>query len=68
MRGKEPLSRRPVNCTRHQRWQSINRINGLEIASPDRALEAYSRLRTSDHLTISVTRNGAPVNIDFNIR
>jgi general secretion pathway protein C len=46
----------------------LNRINGLDIASPDRALEAYSRLRTSDQLQLSVTRNGQPVNIDFHIR
>ena len=46
----------------------LNRINGLDIASPDRALEAYSRLRTSDNLQLSVTRNGQPVNIDFHIR
>jgi general secretion pathway protein C len=46
----------------------LNRINGLDIASPDRALEAYSRLRTSDSLQLSVTRNGQPVNIDFHIR
>lgn len=51
-----------------QNGDILNRINGLEIASPDRALEAYSRLRTSDHITVSVTRNGQPVNIDFNIR
>jgi general secretion pathway protein C len=51
-----------------QNGDILNRINGLEIASPDRALEAYSRLRTADHITITVTRNGAPVNIDFNIR
>lgn len=51
-----------------QNGNVLNRINGLDIASPDRALEAYSRLRTSDHLQVSVTRNGQPVNIDFNIR
>ncbi len=51
-----------------QNGDVLNRINGLEIASPDRALEAYSRLRTSDNLQISVTRNGQPVNIDFHIR
>jgi len=51
-----------------QNGDVLNRINGLDIASPDRALEAYSRLRTSDHLQVSVTRNGTPVNIDFNIR
>lgn len=46
---------------------TLNRINGLDIATPDRALEAYSRLRTADHIQLSVTRNGQPVNIDFNI-
>jgi general secretion pathway protein C len=46
----------------------LTRINGLEIASPDKALEAYARLRSADRLTISVLRNGQPVNIDFNIR
>jgi general secretion pathway protein C len=51
-----------------QNGDVLTRINGLEIASPDKALEAYSRLRTADHLTVSVLRNGAPVNIDFNIR
>lgn len=51
-----------------QNGDTLNRINGLDIASPDRALEAYSRLRTSDNLQVSVTRNGQPVNIDFHIR
>lgn len=46
----------------------LTRINGLEIASPDKALEAYARLRTADRLTVSVLRNGQPVNIDINIR
>jgi general secretion pathway protein C len=46
----------------------LTRINGLEIASPDKALEAYARLRTADRLQVSVIRNGQPVNIDFNIR
>jgi general secretion pathway protein C len=45
----------------------LTRINGLEIASPDKALEAYARLRTADRLQVSVIRNGQPVNIDFNI-
>lgn len=51
-----------------QNGDVLNRINGLDIASPDRALEAYSRLRTSDNLQVSLTRNGQPVNIDFHIR
>jgi general secretion pathway protein C len=46
---------------------TLNRINGLDIGTPDRALEAYSRLRTADHIQLTLTRNGQPVNIDFNI-
>jgi len=50
-----------------QEGDVLNRINGLDIGTPDRALEAYSRLRTADRIQISVTRGGQPVNIDFAI-
>jgi general secretion pathway protein C len=31
-------------------------------------LEAYTRLRTADHLSVSINRRGKPVNIDVNIK
>ena len=34
-------------------------INGFDMASPEKALEAYARLRTADHLTVQVNRRGA---------
>jgi general secretion pathway protein C len=46
----------------------LEKINGFEMASPEKALEAYARLRTADHLTISVNRRGQPMNIDYNIK
>ncbi len=46
----------------------LDKINGFDMASPEKALEAYARLRTADHLTVSVNRRGQPVNIDFNIK
>jgi general secretion pathway protein C len=46
----------------------LEKINGFDMASPEKALEAYARLRTSDHLTVSVNRRGQPMNIDFNIK
>lgn len=36
----------------------ILRVNELEVASPDRCLEAYSRLRASDRLTVTYERGG----------
>jgi general secretion pathway protein C len=46
----------------------LEKINGFDMASPEKALEAYARLRTADHLTVSVNRKGAPMNLDFNIK
>ena len=46
----------------------LQSINGFDMASPEKALEAYARLRTADHLTVQVNRRGQNQNIDFNIK
>jgi general secretion pathway protein C len=46
----------------------LGSINGFEMSDPQKALEAYSKLRTADHLTVAVNRRGKPMNIDFNIK
>jgi general secretion pathway protein C len=46
----------------------LEKINGFDMASPEKALEAYARLRAADHLTVSINRRGQPTNIDFNIK
>ncbi|HVK67472.1 MAG TPA: type II secretion system protein GspC [Polyangium sp.] len=46
----------------------LQSINGFEMADPQKALEAYARLRTADKLQVSVNRRGKPMNIDFNIK
>lgn len=46
----------------------LEKINGFDMTSPEKALEAYARLRTSDHLTVSVNRRGQDTNIDYNIK
>src|SRR5206468_2633129 len=46
----------------------VQSINGFDMASPEKALEAYARLRTADHLTVQVNRRGQNTNIDFNIK
>ncbi|MDC0740248.1 type II secretion system protein GspC [Polyangium mundeleinium] len=46
----------------------LQSINGFEMSDPQKALEAYARLRTADKLQVSVNRRGKPMNIDFNIK
>jgi general secretion pathway protein C len=46
----------------------LEKINGFDMASPEKALEAYARLRAADHLTVTVNRRGSTQNLDFNIK
>ncbi len=39
----------------------IHRVNGVDLASPDRCLEAYARLRGSDEAVVELTRAGRRV-------
>ena len=45
----------------------IQRINGFEINSPDKALEVYQKLRESSHITIDIERNGQIVRKEYNV-
>ena len=51
-----------------QNGDELRTINGFEMGSPEKALEAYARLRTADHLTIQLKRGGKNVNLDYNIK
>gem|GEM_PF-122201 len=46
----------------------LQTINGFDMASPEKALEAYARLRTADKLTVQINRNGQNMNLDYNIK
>jgi general secretion pathway protein C len=46
----------------------LSSINGFDMGDPQKALEAYTKLRTADHLTVAVNRHGKPVDINFNIK
>lgn len=51
-----------------QNGDRLEAINGFEMASPEKALEAYARLRSAESLSVRVTRRGAPLTIDFKIQ
>ena len=46
----------------------LQSINGFEMSDPQKALEAYARLRSADKLTVTVNRRGKPMNLDFSIK
>ncbi|HMA94433.1 MAG TPA: type II secretion system protein GspC [Polyangiaceae bacterium] len=51
-----------------QNGDRLETINGFDMASPEKALEAYMRLRTADGLKVQLNRRGAPMNIDYKIK
>lgn len=46
----------------------VQNINGFALTSPEKALQAYARLRTASSIRIAVVRNGKPVSIEYRIR
>jgi general secretion pathway protein C len=51
-----------------QNGDRLESINGFNMASPEKALEAYARLRTASNLEVKVNRRGSPMSIDFRIK
>ncbi|MEM9728717.1 MAG: type II secretion system protein GspC [Myxococcota bacterium] len=46
----------------------LRTINGFDMTSPDTALEAYSRLRTADQLSLAVKRQNKEMTIEYNVQ
>jgi general secretion pathway protein C len=46
----------------------LQQVNGFDVSSPEKALEAYARLRDADHLSLQVNRRGANQTIDYRIK
>jgi general secretion pathway protein C len=50
-----------------QNGDRLEKINGFDMASPEKALEAYARLRTATSLDVQVNRHGKNLNIQYKI-
>ena len=61
-------ARRPFGKIGLQNGDIISAINGLEMTSPDKALEVYTKLKTANHLSVGLERNGQKITKDYNIR
>ena len=46
----------------------IKAINGLDMATPDKALEAYTKLKSASHLTVMLERRNENITLDYQIR
>ena len=51
-----------------QNGDRLESINGFNMGSPEKALEAYARLRTASQLDVTVNRRGATVSIVHHIK
>jgi general secretion pathway protein C len=51
-----------------QNGDVISSINGLEITSPEKALEVYAKLKSASHLSIGLERNGQRITKEYGIR
>ena len=45
----------------------IQKVNGYEINSPDKALEIYQKLREARHVTVDLERNGQTIRKEYNV-
>ncbi|HEY6562421.1 MAG TPA: type II secretion system protein GspC [Polyangiaceae bacterium] len=51
-----------------QNGDRLEAINGFTMASPEKALEMYARLRTAGNLNVKLNRRGSPATIDYHIK
>jgi general secretion pathway protein C len=51
-----------------QNGDVVASINGLEMTSPEKALEVYGKLKSASHLDLGLERNGQKVASDYTIR
>jgi general secretion pathway protein C len=45
----------------------IMEVNGVELASPEKALQIFQQLREARHISIGLQRDGAPMSFDYEI-
>jgi general secretion pathway protein C len=51
-----------------QNGDTVKAINGMDMGTPDKALEVYTKLRYASHLSVAVERRGENMTLDYSIR
>lgn len=47
---------------------TLTGVNGLELSSAEKALEAYTHVRDASRLSVAITRRGKPITLTYNIK
>jgi hypothetical protein len=50
-----------------QNGDELQTINGFDVSSPERALEAYARIRGASELRVGMVRRGAPLELVYRV-
>lgn len=51
-----------------QNGDVVQKINGYEMSSPDKALEVYQKLKDAGTVSVELTRRGQSMNMSYNIQ
>jgi len=51
-----------------QNGDTLERVNGLDLATPEKALDVYTKIRDATKLVLDVTRRGKPVTLTITIK
>jgi general secretion pathway protein C len=47
---------------------TIHAVNGFELTSLDKGLEVYTKVKESSNLTVTITRRGKPLTLNYSIK
>jgi hypothetical protein len=47
---------------------TLARVGGIDVSSPDKALDVYTKLRDAKHIDVAIVRRGAPMTLVFDIQ
>jgi hypothetical protein len=47
---------------------TLERVGGIDVSSPDKALDVYTKLRDAKHIDVTIVRRGAPMTLVFDIQ
>lgn len=50
-----------------QNGDVLRTINGMDISSPDKALDAYSKMKGATQLVIAIERRGTPQTVTIDL-
>jgi general secretion pathway protein C len=46
----------------------VKTINGYDMTNPDKAIEAYGKLKTARKVSVVLERDGQPLTLDYNLK